>query len=100
MSHQPVRMIMGDGSRFFGDFPETCWWEDVRDWVTTIPGAVLTGYVTDHVLEAWIDFTYRGHQFSINNQYESYWFFVDDPDCPDEILASVLDLWAPLFERT
>jgi len=38
----------------------------------------------------WIDFTYRGHQFSINNQFGNYWFFVDNPQCSEEILEAVL----------
>ena len=56
-----------------------------------LPGATVTGFVTDFVTEAWIDITYRGQEFSINDQWGDYWFFVKDPACPDEIMAAVLD---------
>src|SRR5688572_25919636 len=86
---------MGDGSRHFGSLPESYCvnhpeWLVLRDAVPALTGATLAGFVTDHVTEAWIDFEYRGHRISINNQHGQWWFFVDDPTCPDEILHSVL----------
>ncbi len=90
-------MRMNDGSRHFTDFPVTLDWYAVRDHVKTLPGAILTRFVTDGFSEAWIDFTYRGHRFSINDQYGDYWFFVDDPTCPEEILLEVQAHWAKLF---
>jgi len=57
--------------------------------VRDLSGARLTGFLEDHVTEAWIDFTYRQHSFTINNQFGEYWFFVDDPACPDAVLAEV-----------
>ncbi|HWB73467.1 MAG TPA: hypothetical protein VG755_00900 [Nannocystaceae bacterium] len=89
-------MRMNDGSRHFGDVPEhydatVPEWEVLREHVRTLAGAELTGYVTDHVTEAWIDFTWRGHSFSLNNQHGQWWFFVADPTCPDELLEGVLD---------
>ena len=81
---------MHDGSRHFADLPQTEEWYGVRDHVAQLSGAVLTGFVTDHVTEAWIDFTYASHRFSINDQYGDYWFFVEDPACPDDVLRRVL----------
>jgi hypothetical protein len=81
---------MGDGSRHFGDLPQTVIWYDLRDHIVKLDGATVTGFITDEVTEAWIDFDYRGHQFSVNDQYGDYWFFVQDPQCPDEILEQVL----------
>ena len=83
-------MIMHDGSRHFGDLPQTVLWYDLRDHIQHMPGAVLTGFITDHVLEAWIDFTYAGHTFSVNDQYGDYWSSFDDPACPDHVLIDVL----------
>jgi hypothetical protein len=83
-------MRMHDGSRHFASVSVTQSWYDLRDWVKELPGAKLTGFICDHVTEAWIDFTYRGHSFSINDQYGDYWFFVKDPVCPEEILDEVL----------
>lgn len=84
-------LTMHDGSRHFGDLPQTVLWYDLHDHTTQMPGAVLTGFITDHVTEAWIDFTYGGHQFSVNDQYGDYWFFVEDPECPDHLMIEVLE---------
>lgn len=82
---------MRDGSRNFADLPQTQLWYAVRDHISALPGACLTSFITDGVTEAWIDFTYRNHHFSINDQYGDYWFFVKDPKCPDEILEEVYE---------
>ncbi len=90
MSEKLLHLIMNDGSRHFGELPQTVLWYDLRDHIAKLEGAVITGFVTDAVTEAWIDFSYRGYRFSVNDQMGNYWFFVDDAKCPDEILISVL----------
>jgi hypothetical protein len=90
MAEKLFSMIMNDGSRHFGDLPQTVLWYELRDHLERFAGAAVTGFVTDHVTEAWIDFSYRGYHFSVNDQFGNYWFFVDDPGCPDEILEAVL----------
>lgn len=82
--------IMNDGSRHFGDLPQTVLWHELRDHIGRLDGATVTHFVTDNVTEAWIDFTYRSCRFSVNDQMGEYWFFVEDPKCPDEILEAVL----------
>jgi hypothetical protein len=79
-----------DGSRHFGDLPQTVLWHRLRNHIQTLDGAEVTAFITDNVTEAWIDFSYRGHCFSVNDQFGAYWFFVKDPSCPDEILEAVL----------
>ena len=81
---------MNDGSRKFAELPQTKLWHDLRDHLQALDGAVITDFLTDGITEAWIDFTYRGHSFTINDQFGYYWFFVDDPTCPDEILALIV----------
>ena len=81
---------MKDGSRNFGDLPVTVSWHGLRNHISKLDGAVVTGFITDEITEAWIDFSYCGHQFAVNNQFGDYWFFVDNPKCPDEILEAVL----------
>jgi hypothetical protein len=96
---QPLfNFSMHDGSRHFGDLPQTALWYDVRDHVARLPGALLTGFVTDDVTEAWIDFTYRGCAFSINDQFGDDWFFVDASVCPDDILSDLLSHFTKLLE--
>lgn len=79
-----------DGSRHFACLPQTQMWTKVRDHIDSLSGAVLTTFVCDNITEAWIDFTYRDHNFTINDQYGEYWFFVQDPVCPNEILDEVV----------
>lgn len=79
-----------DGRRQFADLPQSVLWDAVRDHVSKLNDAKLTGFVCDYVTEAWIDFTYRGEKFSINDQLGEYWFFVKNPACGDEILSEVI----------
>ena len=90
MPDRLANMIMADGSRYFGSLSQTKDWYDLRDHIAALPGADLTGFITDQVTEAWIVFDYKGYKFSTNDQYGEYWFFVDDPNCPDDILVAVL----------
>ncbi|MEW4564344.1 hypothetical protein AB1K70_17530 [Bremerella sp. JC770] len=86
--------IMHDGSRDFGALPECFPHEQLRDHIAQWPEAKVTSFVSDGVTEAWLHFEYRGHQFSANTQFGEWWFFVDDPLCPDEILLAVLSYCA------
>ncbi len=90
MAEALLNVIMNDGSRQFGELPQTVLWHELRDHVESLDGAEITDFVADNVTEAWIDFSYRGYRFSVNDQFGDYWFFVDDPNCPNEILESVL----------
>jgi hypothetical protein len=87
-----------DGSRQFASQPQTRVWYDVRDHVSSLVGAILTSFVCDNVTEAWIDFTYGGHSFTINDQFGEYWFFVNDPKCPDEPLTAVASRFARILK--
>lgn len=90
-------MRMNDGSRHFADMPETVYFDTVADHAETLAGAEVTNFISDGVVEMWLDFTFRGHKFSINNQFGDYWFFVDDPECPEEILLEVCDHFRKLL---
>jgi len=92
-------MRMRDGSRHFASLPESEPWESLHEHVKRLGGVSETGIVTDEVTEAWIDFSFRGHEFSINNQSGDYWFFVEDPACPEEVLEAVLSHCKLLLER-
>jgi len=69
-----LNMIMHDGSRHFGDLPEIASLHQMYDRIGNLPGAQATSFITDNITEAWIDFTYNGHKFSINTQFGDYWF--------------------------
>ena len=79
-----------DGSRHFAALPEAITWECLRNHIATHRDATITEYRTDHVTEVWIDFAFRGHNMTVNNQFGEFWFFVADPNCPDSILADIV----------
>lgn len=82
---------MQDGSRQFAVLPECFPFAGLRDHVAQLDGAVVTGWVEDGVREMWLDFTYCGRAFAVNNQMGEFWFFVKDPACPDAILRAIVD---------
>jgi hypothetical protein len=82
---------MNDGSRHFAELPETVFFDKLREIAKRLEGATETGFLTDWITEVWLDFELRGHQFSVNNQFGGYWFLVENPDCPDEILLEVVE---------
>lgn len=88
---------MKDGSRKFMMLPEEISFDSLHKYTTTLQGADVTEYIWS-VVECWIDFSYDGHQFSINNQFGEYWFFVDKPHCPDEILNRVAGHFAKILK--
>jgi len=90
MAEKLMNVVMNDGSRLFGELSQTALWYELRDHIKELDGVVITDFITDHVTQAWIDFTYRGYRFSINDQFADYWFIVDVASCPDEVLSSIL----------
>jgi hypothetical protein len=71
----------------------------MRGQLRLLGGAVESDFVTDSITEMWLDFDYERHRFSINNQMGEYLFFVDDPDCPEEVLTAVRDHFAIINPR-
>jgi hypothetical protein len=90
MSEHLLNITMHDGSRHFAELPQTALWYELQQHIERLRGAVVTNFLTDHVTEAWIDFSFRDQEFSVNDQFGSYLFFVRDTHCPDEILEAVL----------
>jgi hypothetical protein len=78
---------MADGSRHFAEVP----WRPgliLKQRVLELPGATVTAFL-DAPIETWLDFDYRGHQFSAHNPVSDFWLFVRDPSCPEELLREV-----------
>lgn len=90
MAYKLFDSRMHDGSRNFADLPEVVFFDKLREIAKQLEGATETSFVTDWITEVWLDFDFRGYKFSINNQNGEYWFFVEKPECPDEILLEVL----------
>jgi hypothetical protein len=79
---------MKDGSRNFILLPQTVPPLRLIPRIVTLWGAFPTAYVPS-LAESWIDFRYRRQNFSINNQFGDFWFFVEDASCPTDILERV-----------
>lgn len=91
MSYKLLDFKMNDGSRQFAELPETVFFDKLRELAKQLDGAAETEFVTDWITEVWLDFEFRGQRFTINNQFGDYWFFVENPHCPDEILLAVVE---------
>ncbi len=90
---------MNDGARHFVDLPEVVFFDKVADHVENLEGAEITEFLTDGIVEMWLDFEYRGHKFSVNNQLGDYMFFVEDASCNEEILLEIIDHFRKLLEQ-
>jgi len=89
---------MSDGSRHFVDMPEVVFFDELADHVEELEGAEIIEFLTNGVVEMWLDFEFSGHKFSVTNQMGDYWFFVEDAECPDEILLEIIDHFRKLLE--
>ena len=79
-----------DGSRIFAELPQNKLWHEMRDHLQNLDGVSIINFMTDNVTEAWIDFRFRGYSFVVNDQFGEYLFFVDDPNCPEDILKEII----------
>lgn len=94
-----LEMKMNDGSRHFVDLPEVVFFDELCEHAEELRGAEITEFIADGIVEMWLDFKFRGHKFSVTNQFGDYWFFVENPACPDEILLEIIEHFRELLER-
>jgi hypothetical protein len=88
------RQFREGGPRHFAAFPWTWPSNYVRDHVALLPDACVTSFLTNPAEDV-VDFAWHGHGFAVHREWNEYWFFVDDPACPDDALLTV----ARHFER-
>lgn len=94
-----VETETNDGARHFVDMPEVVFFDDFYDHTEKLKGAEITEFIIDGVVEMRLDFEFRGQKFSVNNQFGDYRFFVENPECPEEILLEVIAHYSKLMER-
>ena len=73
----------------FYRFPQTRFWYELRDHLSVLAGVAVTSIIDDPVIGSWLDFTFRGLQFTINVEAGEFVFFVADTDCPESVCAEV-----------
>jgi len=90
-------VVMRDGSRHFASMPERASWDAFERHMASLEGAMNVALISDGVVEAWTDFDFRRHRFTVNTQLGEYWLFVSDPACPEDVLTLVVDHAAKLL---
>lgn len=91
--------IMKDGSRHFVNMPEVVFFDEFCEHTEKLEGAEITDFAADGIVEMWLVFEFRGHKFSVNNQLGDYLFFVENPECPEEILLEIIAHFRKLLEK-
>ena len=99
MSNELLDIRMKDGSRHFCVLPESISFAQLKVHAAKLQDAKIRDFLTDSVTEIWLDFDFRNERFSINNQFGEYWFFVNNPDCPDATLSQVRRHFENLLEK-
>lgn len=99
MKGKLLNFIMNDKSRKFAELLENCDWEVLRFHLEKLREIQVTDYITDNITTVWIDFNYKNQRFSINNQYGEYWFFSQNPVCPEEILIEIVEYCEELLMK-
>jgi hypothetical protein len=73
----------------FCKFPQTRLGCEIRERLVELPGVAVTDAIDAPIAGSWIEFTFRGHSFTINEESEEFVFYVEDGDCPAAVLAEV-----------
>ena len=91
---------MNDGSRNFMNLPTNIiGWSDLYKYLGKLDGVKKTGFLTDNVTEVWMDFSFRGYNFSVNNQMGEYWFFSENAECPEAVLDEIVEYCEKLLKK-
>ena len=86
-----IKTLLAPGGQLnFYDHPGTTPWNVLERRLRKLEGLEFKG-VYPGLAQAWIDFKFQGHEFSIDTQWGDYWFFAEDPTCPTDILSKVAD---------
>lgn len=99
MKIELINFLTPGGSLNFMDVPgEIIGGDDLYEYLGTLDGVEMKGATADFT-EVWMDFSFRGYDFAINTQLGDYWFFAENPDCPQEILLEIAAHCQKLLEK-
>ncbi|NNE98238.1 MAG: hypothetical protein HKN25_04375 [Pyrinomonadaceae bacterium] len=94
-----LKAKLPDDARHFVDFPEVIFFDEFSNHMETLDGVEITEFEMDGTIEMWLEFGFRKHRFFVNNRFGDYWFFVEDPKCPEEILLEIAEHFRKLLEK-
>ena len=46
-----------------------------------------------------MNFSFRGYNFSVNNQMGEYWFFSENAECPETVLDKIVEHCEKLLKK-
>lgn len=81
----------------FASFPQTRFWYEVHDHLASLQGVVITSSADAHIVGSWIDFSFRGHAFSINATAGEFRFYVEGAECSRAILEGLVGHFESFF---
>jgi len=81
-----ARTFMKSG---FCKLRQTRFWHEIRQHLLELSGVAVTDAAADPVIGSWIDFTFRGHSFTINSESGEPMIFTADADCPEPVQAEI-----------
>ena len=84
-------IICPDGSRHFASISVERFPRSLRTYLEEIPGVEITNVFGD-TTQTWIDFRYKGYEFSASDPMGDYDFFVSDSECPEGVLQEIVIL--------
>ena len=83
---------MGKGDTMsirFYQHPQTCSWHEVRERLSALKGVRITCAVDDSVIGSWIDFNFRGHDFTIHTEAGTFVFSAGAGNPPDALCTEI-----------
>ena len=94
-----LREKAGKDARHFVDFPEVIFFDELADHLSELFGCEITEFEADGVFAVWVEFEYRDQKFFVDNAMGDYRFFVEDPQCEEDILMEIANHMRLLLER-
>jgi hypothetical protein len=89
-----------DNARHFVDFPEVVFFDQLSDHLEKLPGLEIVEFEMDGVVAVWLEFDYAGNHFFVDNHLADFRFFVEHPDCEEDILLAIAGHLRVLLEKS
>lgn len=90
---------MPEGVRHFVDFPEVIFFDDFYNHIEALEGVEIIEFEADGTVEMRLEFKFMENKFYVNNRLGDYRFFVEDSECPEEILLTIANHFRKLLEK-
>ena len=84
----------------FYQHPQTCFWHEVRERLSALEGVRIAGAVDDPVIGSWIDFNFRGHDFTIHVEARTFVFSAVAGNPPDSLCAEIQSHFEALLGKS